>query len=84
MKFKDFKKLIDSYNEDGIYDDWDVELTLHEPSIGRVMTTPVSHIHPGFDWDHGVMMIQVKEPVIRITTAVQVAIHKQNKNDNDD
>lgn len=82
MKFKDFKKLVNSY--DGKYDEWDVELNLHEPSYGRIMTTPVTTLHPGFDWDSGIMVVNVKEPVIRITTAVQVAIHKQNKNDNDD
>jgi len=65
MRLSQMKKIIDTYEEEGLGNS-PVVIALKEPSVGGTRTTEIMQIYPGFDWNHGQILIQTKDEICRL------------------
>ena len=62
MTLKELKDIINALYNDSNKDNR-VYISLKEESIGPVATTEVKSICPGFDWNHGKILIETEDDV---------------------
>lgn len=62
MNFEELKSAVDSlYNDNNKNNK--VYIKLKEVAIGPIATTEIKSIYPGFDWDHGKILIDTEEDI---------------------